>query len=371
MKNKTSGFKLAAVSFIIGAFMMSAVAGFSCGVMYKSGDFELRTSDLPTQKIEVINTASVNYKEYVAAVVAEDSADTVVEIVTESVQTGSFMGQYISEGAGSGVVITVDGYIVTNNHVIDGASKIKVTLRNGTDYDAVLIGTDPKTDLAVIKIDARNLKAAVMGNSDSLIVGEPAVAIGNPLGQLGGTVTDGIISALDREIEIDGEQMTLLQTNAAINPGNSGGGLFNSKSELIGVVNAKSSGSDVEGLGFAIPVNTVKDIVDDLINHGYVKGRISTGMSYLDVTNSSTAWMYRVRYIGVYVYDIEQGSNAQLSGIQSGDLILAVNGEEVSTSSDIEKLLKNQKVGDSVTYTVYRNEKQIPLTFALSEYSPK
>lgn len=366
---KNSGFRIASFVLMAGAFVMSAAAGFTGGVLYKD-TYEPSEADIAVQDFDVINTASVNYKEYIAAVVAEKSADSVVEIVTESVQTGSFMGQYISEGAGSGVILTVDGYIVTNHHVINGANKIKVTLKNGADYDARLIGTDPQTDIAVLKIEAKNLNAAVMGNSDALVVGEVAVAIGNPLGQLGGTVTDGIISALDREITIDGEQMTLLQTNAAINPGNSGGGLFNAKSELIGVVNAKSSGSDVEGLGFAIPVNTVRAIVDDIIEYGYVKGRISTGMSYLDITNSSSAWMYRVRYIGVYVNGVEHGSNAEMAGLRAGDLILAVNGTEVSTTAEIEKILKNSKIGEYVTYTVYRNNTQMNFGFILTEYSP-
>ena len=170
--------------------------------------------------------------------VAAVASNSVVEITTETVMMGTRMGQFVSEGAGSGVIITSDGYILTNNHVIDGASKITVRLKDGTSYNGVVVGLDEKTDLAVIKVDASDLQPAVFGDSSSLTVGETAVAIGNPLGQLGGTVTSGIISALDREISIDGETMTLLQTSAAINPGNSGGGLFNSYGELIGIVNA-------------------------------------------------------------------------------------------------------------------------------------
>lgn len=198
------------------------------------------------------------------------TADSIVEVYTETVVNGGRFGQYIVEGAGSGVIISADGYIVTNNHVIDGTEKITVRLKNGTEYEATLIGRDSKTDIAVLKINEKDLKPVVFGDSDELVVGELAVAIGNPLGMLGGTVTDGIISALSRNIDIDGQMMNLLQMSAAVNPGNSGGGLFNRYGELVGIVNAKASGYDIEGLGFAIPINIVKSVIDDLIKYSYV-----------------------------------------------------------------------------------------------------
>ena len=297
-------------------------------------------------------------------------ANTVVEITTESVSTGVTMQQYISEGAGSGVIITVDGYIVTNNHVIDGANKITVRLRNGKSYDAKLIGKDSKTDIAVIKIEEKDLEAALMGNSATLKVGELAIAIGNPLGQLGGTVTDGIISALDREITIDNETMTLLQTSASINPGNSGGGLFNAKGELIGIVNAKSSGSDIEGLGFAIPINIAKTIVDDIIAYGYVKGRIDDGLTLIDINDYGTARMYRVQQLGVYILNVTS-DNAKNAGCKAGDIITAIDGISVSSAYDYENIIKNKKIGDSVSVEVQRrNEKKtiwITLTEAVSK----
>lgn len=365
---KKSGYKILAAVLVVCSFAMAVAGGFAFGAVYgsKTGPAQTGLADIPT-----VNTSLSAYSTYSVAGVAEKAADSVVEIVTESVKTGSFMGQYITEGAGSGVIMTVDGYIVTNNHVIDGASKITVTLRSGEQYDAKLIGTDKNTDLAVIKIDADGLSPATFGNSDSLVVGETAVAIGNPLGQLGGTVTDGIISALDREIEIDGQVMTLLQTNATINPGNSGGGLFNSRAELVGIVNAKSSGNDVEGLGFAIPVNTVQPIVKDIMEYGYVRGRISTGMSYIDVNNSAAAWMYQVRYTGVYINDVQSGSNAESAGLKSGDLVISVDGTKVSSSNDIKNIIQKKKIGDKVTYVVLRNNAQVTAEFALSEYSPK
>ncbi|MBR5011662.1 MAG: trypsin-like peptidase domain-containing protein, partial [Clostridia bacterium] len=206
--------------------------------------------------------------------VADAARDSVVEITTEAVSTGSFMMQYVAEGAGSGVIMTQDGYIATNHHVIDGATAISVRTTDGKSYKAKLIGSDAKTDLAVIKIEATGLKSAIVGDFDNCKLGDTVVAIGNPLGQLGGTVTDGIISALDREITIDENIMTLIQTNTAINPGNSGGGLFNTSGQLIGIVNAKSSGEDVEGLGFAIPIDLASAVITDLIEHGYVTGRV-------------------------------------------------------------------------------------------------
>lgn len=180
--------------------------------------------------------------------IVDETSPSVVEVFTETKQVSNWFQEYVTEGAGSGVVLSEDGYIVTNHHVIDGANTIKVRLSNGQAYTATLTGTDEKTDLAVLKINASGLKAAKLTDSTTVRVGDFVIAIGNPLGELGGTVTEGIISAKDREITIDGETMTLLQTSAAVNPGNSGGGLFNLSGELVGVVNAKSSGNDIEGL---------------------------------------------------------------------------------------------------------------------------
>ena len=282
--------------------------------------------------------------------IAETARDSVVEITTETVSGSSRMRQFVVEGAGSGVVITSDGYIVTNNHVIEDATSIKVRLTSGEIYDASLVGKDSQTDLAVIKITASDLTPAVLGNSSELKVGDLAVVIGNPLGELGGTVTNGIVSALDREITIDGETMTLLQTNAAINPGNSGGGMFNAEAELVGIVNAKSSGSDVEGLGFVIPIDTAKPIITSLIENGYVSGRPWLGVELLDITDVATAMYYRVSQLGVYV--AQSGNNSEL---KAGDLILKLNEEAVSSYADIKSILSNYAIGDQITVQVYRD----------------
>ena len=303
--------------------------------------------------------------------IAKTAKDSVVEITTEGVTTGDFMMQYVSEGAGSGVILSEDGYIVTNHHVISDATSISVRTTDGNSYKATLVGTDEKkTDLAVIKIDASGLTPALMGDFESCQVGDTVVAIGNPLGQLGGTVTDGIISALDREITIDGNIMTLIQTNTAINPGNSGGGLFNSSGQLIGIVNAKSAGEDVEGLGFAIPIDIAQSVIEDLIEHGYVTGRIETGIEVIEISDFQTAMYYRVNTAGLYVYSVENDSTAAKAGFKPGDLIISVDGTKVETQEEYDKILESHAVGDTIEVVVSRRDEEHKLSLELTEYSP-
>ncbi len=278
-----------------------------------------------------------------AASVAAAASDSVVEITTESVQTGSYFNQYVATGAGSGVIISADGYIVTNDHVISGANSIAVRLHDGTTLDAALVATDAKTDLAVIRVQAQGLIPATLGTSADLVVGQPVVAIGNPLGRLGGTVTDGIISAKDRVISIDGEHMTLLQTNAAVNPGNSGGGLFDAQARLVGVVNSKSSGSDVEGLGFAIPIDTARPVIEQLITQGYVSGRPSLGMELVELTSYRSAIFAGTGRLGVYV------NNGGKTGLTNGDYLLSIDGLAIETMTDVKTALSGHSPGDTVT----------------------
>ena len=297
------------------------------------------------------------------AEVAAKAADSVVEINTETVSSSFYGGQRVSQSAGSGVILSADGYIVTNNHVVAGADSITVRTRDGKSYAANLVGTDPDTDLAVLKIEASGLTPAVLGSSDDLVVGETAVAIGNPLGELGGTVTSGIISALSREVTIDNQTMTLLQTNAAINPGNSGGGLFNSNGELVGVVNAKYAKEGVEGLGFAIPINTAKPVIEQLISQGYVSGRVDTGFTLIDLTDEATAMQYRVSRTGVYVYEVTTNTD----GFQSGDLLLSIDGKDIDSMSDYNAALQGRSVGDQLAVVVLRGNRQLPLTLTLRD----
>ena len=272
----------------------------------------------------------------------------------------------MTEGAGSGIVYSKDGYILTNNHVIDGASTIEVTLHDGTTYDATLVSTDEQSDVAVLKIDADNLTPVTLGDSSELNVGDLAVAIGNPLGTLAGTATDGIISGLEREITLEGKSMTLLQISASINPGNSGGGVFDQYGNLIGLVVAKSSGSDVEGLGFAIPVNTVKEVADSLIENGYVEGRPAAGVTIIDLTSASEAMKYGVDVTGVYIKEVT-GENAEKAGLQAGDLIYMIDGEKVTSSDMLVRRIQEHEVGDKVKLTVVRNDQMQEIEVTLQD----
>ncbi len=290
-------------------------------------------------------------------------AASVVEITTETVQT-SMWGQYISSGAGSGVIIEKSGLIVTNYHVIEGAKTVTVRLTDGDEYGASLIGYDASADLAVIKIDVgdKALTVASLGCSADLEVGEDVVALGNPLGSLGGTLTTGIISAKDRTINVGGEDMILLQTNAAINPGNSGGGLFNMAGQLIGVVNAKISEEGIEGLGFAIPIDIAHPVIEDLVKYGYVRGVVDSGLTVMEVTEQNRYYAYQrygISTVGVIIIESKNTSELKL-----GDIIVSVNGDTISSASEVDMILRSCNVGDKITVTVKRNgvEKRIDLT---------
>ena len=366
--------KSASRGFVIGALIIAITAtaalGFGGGMVYSN--LSKPGGSMSVNKVEA-NATDVNSSriEGTATSVVQKAADSVVEITTESVVSGSFNRQYVSSGAGSGVIISEDGYIVTNNHVISGANAIKVTLRDGqTTYDAELIGTDAANDIALLKVDATGLSAATFGDSSTLAVGDYVVAIGNPLGQLGGTVTDGIISALAREVTIDEQSMTLLQTNAEINPGNSGGGLFDANGNLIGIVNAKSSATEIEGIGFAIPINNVFDIIDDLKSYGYVTGEVDLGMEFVDINSTETAFYYGVNKTGCYVLSVAADSNADKAGFRAGDLVQKVGDTEVKTTAEIKAAIKDKEVGDKVKFTVIRNNKTIDIELTLAEYVP-
>lgn len=301
-------------------------------------------------------------------------ADSVVEITTTQVQTDSFFGNYVTGGAGSGVMVDVNGngYIITNNHVIEGASQIVVRLTNGAEYVATSLGGDDDYDIAVLKIEATGLAYATMGSSASLTVGDEVVAIGNPLGELGGTVTNGIVSALDRSITVDGHRMTLLQTNAAINPGNSGGGLFNMAGELIGIVNAKQSDTGIEGLGFAIPIDIAWQVAQDIIEHGYVTGKPDYGFEVAEAASAFTVTEGWNRYsypAGIYV------NKSNHESLQYLDRIVSVNGITINSSSDFLNAIDPLAVGDVMRITVSRRDgskfREVTVEITIAEYVPK
>jgi serine protease Do len=293
---------------------------------------------------------------------------TVVGITTEANIQG-FFGQQTQRGSGSGIIIRSDGYVLTNNHVIEGASNVKVHLKDGEEYPAVLVGYDAKTDLAIIKIDETGLPAAILGDSSALEVGEMAVAIGNPLGELQGTVTVGIISALGRTINIDGKNMNLLQTDAAINFGNSGGALVNSFGEVIGVNTAKTSAVGVEGLGFAIPIDDVKPVIEALISHGYVKGRPKIGVASMDVTEELAA--RNDLPVGVYVKEVEAFSAAERAGIKIGDVITEIDGQTVKTTDELNALKEKHQAGDTIKLTLIRDGFKKVVDVTLMEEKPE
>lgn len=345
----------------VGIVLLSGVVGFGSG--YMGSHLSKNTNVTINQQTSKSSQGSVKVSD--VSDIVEKCKDSVVEITTESVTSGnSIFGQYVSQGAGSGVIISEDGYIVTNNHVVSDATSLKVTTTDGKEYDADIVGKDSQTDLAVIKIDATNLLPATLGDSDSLQVGDPAIAIGNPLGELGGTVTTGIISATDRQITIDDETMTLLQTDAAINPGNSGGGLFNADGNLIGIVNAKESSSGIEGLGFAIPINGAKDIITELMQNGSVTSRPALNVSLYDYTadNQSSHSNYED---GCYIVQIVKNGAADKAGLKQNDRIITFDGENISNTNDVKNVLKKHKIGDTVSMTVERNSKKVKVDITL------
>lgn len=360
------------------AIALAVTMVFSCGLGFGGGYFANKVNTSTNGSLNITKTsnsgttttASSTSTANSTSEIVKKTADSVVEISTESVVTGSFAQQYVQQGAGSGVIISQDGYILTNNHVINGANSVKVRLRDSTEYDATIIGSDSDNDIALLKVSATGLSPATFGDSNSLAVGDYVVAIGNPLGELGGTVTDGIISALARKVTIEDTQMTLLQTNAQVNPGNSGGGLFNANGELVGIVNAKQSATEVEGIAFAIPINNVLDILSDLKEYGYVTGKVDLGIDFTDITSDETAFYYGVNQTGCYVLSVDSGSNAEKAGVTRGDLVTKVNDTDVSSSSDITSALEKAEVGDTVTFTVSRRGTSKTISFVLEEYVP-
>ena len=292
-----------------------------------------------------------------AAYVASLVADAVVEVTTETVTNNTIYGQYIAEGAGSGVIISSGkngSYIITCAHVIEGAKTVRVRLKDGTEYTAASIACDAETDVGIIKLDVSNLPTVTIADFSQVVVGEGVVAIGNPLGELGGSVTNGIVRALERSVIIDGTSYNLLQTNAEINPGNSGGGLFNMEGKLIGIVNAKSAGESIEGIGFAIPIDKAMEIATQLIENGYVTGRVKLGFMLVEITNESGIMQFRQQYgipitsTGVYIVE----SESKL--FKTGDRLVALDSITVDSLNDLKSMLHDYEVGQTVTITVSR-----------------
>ena len=394
------------VGLFLTCMVLTTVVGLFAGLMisnYTHNNYVMyaeKAEDAPVQQREVLRESTATAvpaasdteaeakagtmasfsetNQFSKAQIVEMSAPSVVGIDTiTTATTNSFWygyGQsYEVPGSGSGVILTEDGYIATCAHVVDGAKSVKVTLNDDTSYDAAIVGTDSKNDIAIIKIDAKDLTPAVVGDSETLTVGSEVIAIGNPLGELRGTATAGIISATNRTIEVEGQAMTLIQTDAAISPGNSGGGLFDATGKLIGIVNAKVSDSRAEGLGFAIPVNSVLDEISDLLNYGYVTGRPYLGVSTQDVTLRSRdrMWYYSDGTRCVMVEKVVSGSAAEAAGIQAGDLILKIGEKQIASGEELSSAIGEYKPGDKATLTIQRDGKESTVEVTFGEYKPQ
>ena len=379
-KKKFNGKRVArsAVALVLAAAMGFA-GGFVGAKFGGSGKVVIQqvapssTADSASGSDSSITAASSSGSSLTTEQVADLVSPSVVVITTEQVvySQWSWYGQnQVESGAGSGVIISSDGYILTCDHVVAGASNITVTIGD-VDYTATVVGEDSTSDVAVLKIDANGLTPAVVGDSDTLTVGDNVLAVGNPLGELGGTVTSGIVSALNRSVSIQSSgsvnTMSLVQMDASVSPGNSGGGLFNMNGELIGIVNAKSSSSDAEGLGFAIPINDAIKVAQDLLENGYVTGRPYMGITYLAVTDAQTAAQLGVNAYGIYVMDVVSGGPADKAGLKAGDRIISIDNTEVAQKTDLGTLMQEHSAGDTLSITVARDGQMQTVSLTLGE----
>ena len=331
-----------------------------------------KLDDLQKQVDAAVNSAGVTVVDSLGNMstggVYSQNVQAVVLITCELTTTSYFGQTTTGESSGSGFIISEDGYVVTNYHVVEGATAVTVSTYGGEEYPAMLVGYDKTNDVAVLKVEAQGLPYAKLGSSESLAVGDQVVAIGNPLGELTATLTVGYVSAKDRDVTTEGATINMIQTDAAINSGNSGGPLFNMKGEVVGITTAKysgssSSGATIEGIGFAIPIDDVATMIEDLINYGYVTGAyLGIGVNDVD----SSAQYYGVP-AGAYVMEVNEGSCAQAAGIQVGDIITGLGGYEVENYSDLKAALRKFKSGEATGITVYRSGQTLELTITLDE----
>ncbi|MBS6846519.1 MAG: trypsin-like peptidase domain-containing protein [Firmicutes bacterium] len=330
----------------------------------ENSSYALEKSQLPTSLSSNDTGKSLTPKEVYAM-----NVNACVGIATQI--TTNVWGQVASASAsGSGFILTSDGYVVTNNHVVEGATSVTVKLYNGDEYDAEIVGTDEMNDVALLKIDATGLQTVTIGDSDQIEVGEEVIAIGNPLGELTFTMTAGVVSALDREINTDGKPINMLQTDVAINSGNSGGPLFDMNGNVIGITSAKysgstSSGASIEGISFAIPINDALRVIYDLQQYGHVTGRAYLGVTVKDL-DSSTGATYGLP-TGPMIRTVEEGGCAEKAGLQEGDIIIGFNGSEISSYTDLVAALNKCRAGDTATIKVYRAGAEVEASVTLDE----
>ena len=365
-KKNRLGLKIAALALACALIGGAAGAGITHAITSAHGSTQIEVSDrqvAEVRQVKVDGKQQLTMPEVYAA-----NVNSVVSINCSSTSTNIFGQSTESASSGSGFIITSDGYIVTNHHVISGASKISVTLHSGDTYDATVIGSDSDYDVAVLKVDAKDLTPVTLGDSTNVNVGDTVLAVGNPLGELTFSMSQGIVSCCDRAINVDGTPFNMIQVDASINPGNSGGPLLNLYGEVVGIVSAKYSSysnTSVEGLGFAIPINDVQTIITDIMENGQV-----TDKPYLAITagtmTSQMAAQYQINVSkGVFVYSVEKGGAGDKAGLKLGDVITKLNDTAITSMEDLSAAKKNYKAGDTVTLTVYRDGQEITtqLTF--------
>ena len=345
---------------LAGGALVSAGRGSSKAAAASGGTLQLG-STVTKINANISNSGAV----YTAEQVYGAAVNSVVGITTEIVGTNIWGQTTSSAASGTGFIISEDGYILTNNHVIESSSSQTVMLYNGESYDAKVIAADELNDVAVLKIEASGLTPVTIGDSDTLNIGQTIYVIGNPLGELTYTLTGGLVSALDRAINTDGSPINMFQIDAAVNAGNSGGPVLNASGEVVGVVTAKYSSTGVEGLGFALPINDVLDIAEDLMLYGYVTGRPYFGITVTTVSESAAEYYDMVP--GAYVKAVDESSCAGKAGLQNGDIITAIDGEEVLSSSDVITIKAAHSAGDTLKLTVWREGEYLDMTVVLDE----
>ena len=371
---------VAAVFALVGALAGGAATGYFVHRQNQQSAAQLQSQidELKNQHESsvVINSASTPVANSIGengllnpALVYEQNAKSVVSVTTTGVASNGWMSKEFTS-SGSGFILTENGYILTNYHVIEGYTAVSVTDHKGTEYEAEVVGYDALSDVALLKVEAEGLPAVTVGDSDVVAVGDQVVAIGNPLGELASTQTVGYVSAKDRMVNTDGTILNMLQTDAAINSGNSGGPLFNMYGQVIGITTAKYSGSSnsgatIEGIGFAIPINSVMELVTDLMEYGYITGQAYLGVS-LDLPDPSVAAFYGLPS-GPKVTAVEKGSCAERAGIQTGDFIIGLGDKEITSYSDLTYALRSYKAGDSSTITVFRAGAELTLDVTFDE----
>ena len=358
------------VALILSCAVISAACGFGGAILAQNGSSTGKTTVQQSNRTATtVNVKKVDGQTLMSpAEVYASTVNSVVSINCSAVSTNIFGQQTESASSGSGFIYTADGYIVTNQHVVANASSINVTLYNGDTYPATLVGSDSDYDVAVLKIDAKDLPAVTLGSSTDVNVGDTVMAIGNPLGELTFSMSQGIVSCVNRAINVEGTPFNMIQVDASINPGNSGGPLMNLYGEVVGIVSAKYSSyanTTVEGLGFAIPINDVQSIIKDIIENGSVGNKAYMAITAGTMTQQMAA-QYKINATeGVFVYSVEDGGAGDKAGLKLGDVITKLNDTQITSMEDLSAAKKGFKAGDTVTLTVLRDGKEITtqLTF--------